>query len=144
MRNTADVTGGKPIAVLLQSISGVSAFRRLLRHPWRKETGAILLFCLGHHTSHKHSYIQFVCKYIHIIHRKHPDPIQTDVCTQMFVLCGNRTRNLLRSRWVFRPLRQFGVHYSSKLKYKARSFILLILVSKTLSIPKYFWMKREK
>jgi hypothetical protein len=25
MRNTADVTGGKPIAVLLQSISGVSA-----------------------------------------------------------------------------------------------------------------------
>jgi hypothetical protein len=26
MRNTADVTGGKSIAVLLQSISGVSAF----------------------------------------------------------------------------------------------------------------------
>jgi hypothetical protein len=26
MRNTADVTGGKPIAVLLQSISGVSAY----------------------------------------------------------------------------------------------------------------------
>jgi hypothetical protein len=25
MRNTADVTGGKPIAVLLQSITGVSA-----------------------------------------------------------------------------------------------------------------------
>jgi hypothetical protein len=25
MKNTADVTGGKPIAVLLQSISGVSA-----------------------------------------------------------------------------------------------------------------------
>jgi hypothetical protein len=25
MRNTADVTGGKPIAVVLQSISGVSA-----------------------------------------------------------------------------------------------------------------------
>jgi hypothetical protein len=25
MRNTADVTGGKPIVVLLQSISGVSA-----------------------------------------------------------------------------------------------------------------------
>jgi hypothetical protein len=32
MWNTADVTGGKPIAVLLQSIS-------------RKERGAILLFC---------------------------------------------------------------------------------------------------
>jgi hypothetical protein len=41
------VTGGKPIAVLLQSISGVSANNRLLRHPWRKERGAILLFCPG-------------------------------------------------------------------------------------------------
>jgi hypothetical protein len=30
MRNTADVTGGKPIAVLLQSISGVSAFNPLV------------------------------------------------------------------------------------------------------------------
>jgi hypothetical protein len=49
MRNTA-VTGGKPIAVLLQYISGVSAINRLLRHPWRKEIGAILLFCPGHHT----------------------------------------------------------------------------------------------
>jgi hypothetical protein len=27
-------------------------------------------------------------------------------CTQMFVLCGNRTRNLLRNRQVFGPLRQ--------------------------------------
>jgi hypothetical protein len=42
----------KPIAVLLQSISGVSAINpsRLLRHPWRKKRGAILLFCPGHHT----------------------------------------------------------------------------------------------
>jgi hypothetical protein len=30
MRNTAAVTGGKPIAVLLQSISGVSAINPLL------------------------------------------------------------------------------------------------------------------
>jgi hypothetical protein len=30
MRNTADVTGGKPIAVLLQSISGVSAVNLLV------------------------------------------------------------------------------------------------------------------
>jgi hypothetical protein len=30
MRNTADVTGGKPIAVLLQSISGVSATNPLV------------------------------------------------------------------------------------------------------------------
>jgi hypothetical protein len=30
MRNTADVKGGKPIAVLLQSISGVSAINLLV------------------------------------------------------------------------------------------------------------------
>jgi hypothetical protein len=30
MRNTADVTGGKPIAVLLQSISGVIAINPLV------------------------------------------------------------------------------------------------------------------
>jgi hypothetical protein len=30
MRNTADVTGGMPIAVLLQSISGVSAINPLV------------------------------------------------------------------------------------------------------------------
>jgi hypothetical protein len=30
MRSTADATGGKPIAVLLQSISGVSAINRLV------------------------------------------------------------------------------------------------------------------
>jgi hypothetical protein len=30
MRNTADVTGGKPIAVFLQSISGVSAINLLV------------------------------------------------------------------------------------------------------------------
>jgi hypothetical protein len=30
MRKTADVTGGKPIAVLLQSISGVSAINPLV------------------------------------------------------------------------------------------------------------------
>jgi hypothetical protein len=30
MRNTPDVTGGKPIAVLLQSISGVSAINPLV------------------------------------------------------------------------------------------------------------------
>jgi hypothetical protein len=30
MRNSADVTGGKPIAVLLQSISGISAINLLV------------------------------------------------------------------------------------------------------------------
>jgi hypothetical protein len=52
MRNTADVTGGKPIAVLLQSISGVSAINLLVAfydiHEGKRE--AILLFCPGHHT----------------------------------------------------------------------------------------------
>jgi hypothetical protein len=55
MRNTADVTSDKPITVWLQSISGVSAiksFNRLLRHPWKKERGAIFLFCLRHHIRH--------------------------------------------------------------------------------------------
>jgi hypothetical protein len=52
MSNTADVTGGKPIDVWSQSISGVNAINPLvaLRHPWKKERGAILLFCPGHHT----------------------------------------------------------------------------------------------
>jgi hypothetical protein len=44
VKNTADVTGGKPIAVLLQSISGVSAINP------KKERDAILLFYPGHHT----------------------------------------------------------------------------------------------
>jgi hypothetical protein len=52
MRNTADVTGGKPIAVLLQSISGESAINPLVAfydtHGGKR--GAILLFCPGHHT----------------------------------------------------------------------------------------------
>jgi hypothetical protein len=52
MRNTADVTDGKPIAVLLQSISGVSAINTLVAfyeiHGGKR--GAILLFCPGHHT----------------------------------------------------------------------------------------------
>jgi hypothetical protein len=50
MRNT-DVTGGKPIAVLLQSISGVSAINPLVAfydiHRGKRE---VLLFCPGHHT----------------------------------------------------------------------------------------------
>jgi hypothetical protein len=57
MRNTADVSDAKPIAVLLQSISGVSliplvAFYDIkTNEPWNKERGAIRLFCPGHHTS---------------------------------------------------------------------------------------------
>jgi hypothetical protein len=46
------VTGGKPIAVLLQSYSGVSAINPLVAFYdiQKKERGAILLFCPGHHT----------------------------------------------------------------------------------------------
>jgi hypothetical protein len=51
MRNIADVTGGKPIAVLLQSIAGVSAINPLVTfydiHGGKRE---VLLFCPGHHT----------------------------------------------------------------------------------------------
>jgi hypothetical protein len=55
MRNTADVTGGKPIAVLLQSISGVSAINPLVTfydiHGGKREV-LFILFCPGHHTRH--------------------------------------------------------------------------------------------
>jgi hypothetical protein len=46
MRNTTDGTGGKPIAVWLQSISGVSAIDPLVTFYdlWMKEKGDILLF----------------------------------------------------------------------------------------------------
>jgi hypothetical protein len=52
MRNTTDVTGGKPIAVLLQSISGVNPINPLVAFYdiYGKERGAILLFCPRHHT----------------------------------------------------------------------------------------------
>jgi hypothetical protein len=52
MGNTADVTSGKPIAALLQSISGVSAINPLVAfydiHGGKR--GAILLYYPGHHT----------------------------------------------------------------------------------------------
>jgi hypothetical protein len=46
------VTGGKPIAVLLQSISGVSAINPLVAfydiHGGKREV--LFFFCPGHHT----------------------------------------------------------------------------------------------
>jgi hypothetical protein len=52
MRDTADETDGKPTAVLLQSISGVSAINPLVAfydtHGGKR--GAFLLFIPGHHT----------------------------------------------------------------------------------------------
>jgi hypothetical protein len=56
MRNTADVTGGKPIAVLLQSISGVSAINPLVAfysiHGGNIEV-LYYFICPGHHTRHE-------------------------------------------------------------------------------------------
>jgi hypothetical protein len=57
MRNPVDVTG-KSITVCSQSTSVVSAVNPLvafyapIRHPWNKVWGAILMFCLGLHTSY--------------------------------------------------------------------------------------------
>jgi hypothetical protein len=54
MRVTADVTGGKLIAVLLQSIQYVSAINSVVSfydiHGRKKKKGAIPLFCPGQHT----------------------------------------------------------------------------------------------
>jgi hypothetical protein len=52
MRKTADVTGGKPIAVILQYVSGVSAINPLVAFYdiHGRKRGAILLFGPGHHT----------------------------------------------------------------------------------------------
>jgi hypothetical protein len=54
-------------------------------------------------------YILFVCNYMHIIQRNTQTQYkQTCSCTQMFAPCGNRTRDLLGSRRVFRSQRQIG------------------------------------
>jgi hypothetical protein len=46
----------------------------------------------------------FFCKYIHVIYKKHPHPKQIHMsCTQTFVLYGDRTLDLQRSRRVFVP-----------------------------------------
>jgi hypothetical protein len=55
MRNTADVSGGKPIAVLLQSILGVNAINPLVAfydsHGGKREA-LFFYFGPGHHTRH--------------------------------------------------------------------------------------------
>jgi hypothetical protein len=53
MRTTADVTGGKPITVRLQSISGVGAINLLVAfYDIHARKGEVLFFCFcpGHHT----------------------------------------------------------------------------------------------
>jgi hypothetical protein len=54
-------------------------------------------------------YFYAISKYIHIIHRNTQTQYkQTGSCTQMFALCGNRTRDILSTRRVFPPLRHMG------------------------------------
>jgi hypothetical protein len=61
----------------------------------------------GKENSRSDGHCQCFCKYIHTIHIN-TQPQFKQICTQMFALCGNRTRNLLSSRRVFLPLRQIG------------------------------------
>jgi hypothetical protein len=64
VKNTADVAGGKPIAVLLQSLSGVSAIYPLVAfYDIHRKKREVLLFCPGHHTNktrHTHAHIILV------------------------------------------------------------------------------------
>jgi hypothetical protein len=62
MRNTADVTGGKPIAVFLQSISGVIAINPLVTfydiHGGKRE-----LFFFLSRTHHENYYVIIIIMY---------------------------------------------------------------------------------
>jgi hypothetical protein len=63
MRNTVDVTGGKPIAVLLQSISGVSAINPLVAfyviHGGKREVLFFYIVRTPHETSLLNQIINF-------------------------------------------------------------------------------------
>jgi hypothetical protein len=65
MRNTADVTGGKPIAVLLQSISGVSAINPLVAfyniHGGKRE---MLFFYFVPDTTRDNKYTTFNIEFV--------------------------------------------------------------------------------
>jgi hypothetical protein len=67
--NTADVTGGKPIAVLLQSISGVSDINPLVAfydiYGGKREVLFFILSRTPHETLLKHTYIH---TYLHILY----------------------------------------------------------------------------
>jgi hypothetical protein len=78
--------------------------------------------------------LHFFCKYIHIHRNTQTQYKQTCSCTQMFALCGNRSRDLLRSRRVFPPPRHIGrsiyvCKEKNPKKYKIMEFYFL-LVSK--------------
>jgi hypothetical protein len=71
MRNTAEVTGGKPVAVLLQSISGVSAISPLVAfydiHGGKRE---VLFFYFAPDTT-RDSSIKYKQHNIHIVFSRH-------------------------------------------------------------------------
>jgi hypothetical protein len=74
MRNTADVTGGKPIAVLLQSISGVGVINPLVVfydiHGGKRE---VLFFYFVPDTTRDYNirlYVRSCITYVHISFKK--------------------------------------------------------------------------
>jgi hypothetical protein len=98
MRNTADVTGGKPIAVLLQPISGVSAINPLVAfydiHEGKRE---LLFFYFVPDTTRDcsilfYEYIVYesqfsalINAYIHNIHPFQPD-VSAVLITRFLIL----------------------------------------------------------
>jgi hypothetical protein len=78
MRNTADVTGGKPIAALLQSISDVSAIIPLVAfydiHGGKRE---VLYFYFVPDTTRDHFKL---CKENYLKYLCHPSGIALVVC----------------------------------------------------------------
>jgi hypothetical protein len=71
MRNTADVTGGKPIAVLLQSISGVSTINPLVAfydiHGGKRE---VLFFYFVPDTTRKSNTVLKLCHWVGLTLRR--------------------------------------------------------------------------
>jgi hypothetical protein len=63
MRNTADVTGDKPIAILLQSISGVSAINHLVVfydiHGGKREV--LFFYFVEYNKDGKQRYVFTIC-----------------------------------------------------------------------------------
>jgi hypothetical protein len=93
-----------------------------------------------------HTYIHFFFyKYIHIIHRNTQTQYkQTCSCTQMFALCGNRTRFLWRSRRVFTPLRHIGRRTIDGIPlYTTNSTRWLYCTCTIGGIPLLIWLHRR-
>jgi hypothetical protein len=92
MRNTADVTGGKPIDVLLQSISGVSAINPLVAfydiHGGKRE---VLFFYFVPDTT-RDKYIFIVLFFRYVTHQWTATPRHGSIGT------FNRTSTRVRER----------------------------------------------